>query len=224
MQVFEYREIDSTNLEARRLIESGIIDAGQINSSAIVKTKLQTAGRGRMERIWQNKAGNLAFSVVIPKKWVNNLSVLPAMVCVAVRNCIVKNDCVKFKWPNDLLVCEGKPAKFSGILIENIGDFLIVGIGVNVGWSPENMMYEATHLEKHGMQIASEEKIAKELFEILNANAKDVVKKWEECNFYNEKQVKINGYVGIFVGVSENFAAKILVENEIITVNYGDVS
>jgi BirA family biotin operon repressor/biotin-[acetyl-CoA-carboxylase] ligase len=218
MQVFAYNEIDSTNSEAKRLIETN-----QISGTAIVKTKIQTAGRGRLERIWQTMEGNLAFSVVIPKKWVKNANILPAMVCVAVRNCITENDCVKFKWPNDLLACKDIPAKFSGILIENVGEFLIVGIGVNVGWSPENVMYEATHLEKHGMKIEGEEKVAKELLQILNSNEKDVLKKWAECNFYNEKQVQINGQVGIFVGVSENFEAKILVDEQIHLISYGDV-
>jgi BirA family biotin operon repressor/biotin-[acetyl-CoA-carboxylase] ligase len=37
------------------------------------------------------------------------------------------------KWPNDLLI-EGR--KVSGILAQGAVDFVVVGIGVNVGWAP----------------------------------------------------------------------------------------
>jgi BirA family biotin operon repressor/biotin-[acetyl-CoA-carboxylase] ligase len=37
------------------------------------------------------------------------------------------------KWPNDLLI-DGK--KVSGILAQGAADFVVVGIGVNVGWAP----------------------------------------------------------------------------------------
>lgn len=219
MKIFDYSEIDSTNLEAKRLV-----DTNQIAISAIVKTKLQTAGRGRFERIWKNKEGNIAFSVVFPKKWVKNINILPAVACIAVRNCITPNDLVKLKWPNDLLVCKDFPAKFCGILIENIGDFIIVGIGVNVLWSPENVIYNSTNLIEYGLKIESEEKIAKEFFALLNKNSKEILQEWERNNYYFEKQVDISGKYGIFMGVDENFAAQLMVEGDLIKINYGDVS
>jgi BirA family biotin operon repressor/biotin-[acetyl-CoA-carboxylase] ligase len=39
----------------------------------------------------------------------------------------------QMKWPNDLLI-EGK--KVSGILAQGAANFVVVGIGVNVGWAP----------------------------------------------------------------------------------------
>ncbi len=42
----------------------------------------------------------------------------------------------RLKWPNDLLL-DG--AKVSGILLERAGDALVVGIGVNVGWAPDDL-------------------------------------------------------------------------------------
>ncbi len=38
------------------------------------------------------------------------------------------------KWPNDLMI-EG--CKLSGILLEMVGDFVVVGIGVNLAQAPE---------------------------------------------------------------------------------------
>jgi BirA family biotin operon repressor/biotin-[acetyl-CoA-carboxylase] ligase len=39
----------------------------------------------------------------------------------------------QMKWPNDLLI-DNK--KVSGILAQGAADFVVVGIGVNVGWAP----------------------------------------------------------------------------------------
>jgi BirA family biotin operon repressor/biotin-[acetyl-CoA-carboxylase] ligase len=39
----------------------------------------------------------------------------------------------QMKWPNDLLI-DGK--KVSGILAHGAADFVVVGIGVNIGWAP----------------------------------------------------------------------------------------
>jgi BirA family biotin operon repressor/biotin-[acetyl-CoA-carboxylase] ligase len=39
----------------------------------------------------------------------------------------------QMKWPNDLLI-DGK--KVSGILAQGAADFVVVGIGVNIGWAP----------------------------------------------------------------------------------------
>ena len=39
----------------------------------------------------------------------------------------------QMKWPNDLLI-DGK--KVSGILAQGAANFVVVGIGVNVGWAP----------------------------------------------------------------------------------------
>jgi BirA family biotin operon repressor/biotin-[acetyl-CoA-carboxylase] ligase len=40
----------------------------------------------------------------------------------------------EMKWPNDLLVDD---AKVAGILAQGGTDFVVVGIGVNIGWAPE---------------------------------------------------------------------------------------
>jgi BirA family biotin operon repressor/biotin-[acetyl-CoA-carboxylase] ligase len=47
------------------------------------------------------------------------------------------------KWPNDLLV---NNKKISGILAQGAPQFVVVGIGVNVGWAPEgatSLVHEA---------------------------------------------------------------------------------
>lgn len=42
--------------------------------------------------------------------------------------------CGLLKWPNDLLIGQ---AKLAGILLERVGDAVVVGVGVNLGLAPE---------------------------------------------------------------------------------------
>jgi len=52
----------------------------------------------------------------------------------------------QLKWPNDVLI-DG--AKISGILLENIGDAVTIGIGINLVSHPEGTDYPATNLLEH---------------------------------------------------------------------------
>src|SRR5690606_21243831 len=58
---------------------------------------------------------------------------------------------VSCKWPNDVLV---RRRKISGILLESegAGDWIVVGIGINVAHAPLDVEYPATSLAKEGGQ------------------------------------------------------------------------
>jgi biotin-[acetyl-CoA-carboxylase] ligase BirA-like protein len=94
----------------------------------------QTAGRGRMGRSWVSQPGvSLTFSVLlrpvsVPAARRGWLSLLTGVaVAAAVRD--VAQVSATVKWPNDVLVGE---RKLAGILAEQSGDAVVVGIGVNV--------------------------------------------------------------------------------------------
>jgi BirA family biotin operon repressor/biotin-[acetyl-CoA-carboxylase] ligase len=55
-----FEEIDSTNNEAKRLIQSGALD------KLVIWSRQQTNGRGRYNRVWQSQDGNLYLSVLLP--------------------------------------------------------------------------------------------------------------------------------------------------------------
>ena len=54
---------------------------------------------------------------------------------------------VMLKWPNDLLI---GPAKLAGILLERVGDAVIVGIGANLAKAPQVDGRETTALAEFG--------------------------------------------------------------------------
>ena len=92
----------------------------------------QTAGRGRLGRIWVDEAGaGLALSVVLrPPPPVTRWPELTLVAAAAVAAAIGPEATIKD--PNDVLL-EGR--KVAGILAE-AGDHVVLGIGVNVGRAP----------------------------------------------------------------------------------------
>lgn len=115
----------------------------------------QTAGRGRRGREWHSGSGNLYCSLLtrLPCR-ISDLATLPYVVSLAVRDCFAGLGCdadsIQCKWPNDVLI---HARKCSGILIESSAgydqmvDFVVIGIGLNLVSCPENTTFPATSLK-----------------------------------------------------------------------------
>lgn len=112
-----------------------------------VVAKSQTSGRGTAGRSWLSQPGNLYYTICLPQAAipVSILPVFPLVVGLSVQQAVIRaaqlpplsettSTGIRLKWPNDI-VCDGK--KLCGTLIEHEGDFLLVGIGVNVAAAPE---------------------------------------------------------------------------------------
>jgi BirA family biotin operon repressor/biotin-[acetyl-CoA-carboxylase] ligase len=116
----------------------------------------QKQGRGRMDRHWVSKPGNLYSTYVTPPP--ADLQLLPFAVSLAVYQAIAKGlpddrrAAISLKWPNDVLI-DG--AKTSGILIEQktqLGQapLIAIGIGINVEHAPDIPGRAVTHLAEQG--------------------------------------------------------------------------
>jgi BirA family transcriptional regulator, biotin operon repressor / biotin---[acetyl-CoA-carboxylase] ligase len=95
----------------------------------------QTAGRGRMGRSWVSQPGaSLTFSVLVRPTGIPpaRRGWLPLLTGIAVATAVrsVAGVAATVKWPNDVLIGE---AKLAGILAEQSGDAVVIGIGINVG-------------------------------------------------------------------------------------------
>jgi BirA family transcriptional regulator, biotin operon repressor / biotin---[acetyl-CoA-carboxylase] ligase len=108
-------------------------------SGTVVVADHQTAGRGRLDRQWEDRAGTaLLVSILLrtpdPQVSTRQVAVAAARACErlgAVR--------VRVKWPNDLVVDD---AKLAGILsqvgvVDGEIAFVVVGVGVNLQWAPD---------------------------------------------------------------------------------------
>jgi BirA family biotin operon repressor/biotin-[acetyl-CoA-carboxylase] ligase len=101
---------------------------------AVLVAEAQSAGRGRMGRQWVSQPGAaLTFSVLLRPAAVppGNRGWLPLLAGVAVAWAVRAQTGIvpSLKWPNDVQV---NGAKLAGILAEQAGDAIVVGIGMNV--------------------------------------------------------------------------------------------
>ena len=146
--VSSFPEIDSTNVQARRLAEAGALEG------TVVVADRQSAGRGRLGRRWESPSGvNLYCSILLrPRIPVQQAPQLTFLSAVAVVETLKKvcHLTAKVKWPNDILVAG---AKISGLLNEMNAEteqihFVILGIGINLNMLakqfPERLNYPAT--------------------------------------------------------------------------------
>lgn len=124
----------STNVDARRLLETG-----EITRATIVVADEQTAGRGRSGRSWLSPRGSLAMTLALPDVPLDALAVLPLLAGVAVADALARSGAppALLKWPNDVTIGGLKAA---GILCESVVGSgrarALVGIGVNVASPP----------------------------------------------------------------------------------------
>lgn len=107
----------------------------------LLVTEFQSAGRGRLDRTFEApKYSALLFSFYIePTRAKGEWGFIPLLAGAAVAHTInrltISND-YSCKWPNDLL-SNGK--KIAGLLSESFGNGVIVGIGINVSTSENEL-------------------------------------------------------------------------------------
>lgn len=115
--------IDSTNAEVQR--------RGRIGLAVLAET--QTAGRGRLGRVWQDVPyAGLAVSVLLPVPRANP-GWVPLATGLALRQAVLDATgyAADLKWPNDLLD-PGSGRKLAGILCELIPAGVVIGAGLNI--------------------------------------------------------------------------------------------
>ncbi len=136
----------STNDDMAALARDGAPEGSWLRADA------QTGGRGRQGRVWLSPPGNLYASTLVRRiagdPPAPSLALLAAVALDELLQGWVGADRLMIKWPNDLLA-DG--AKISGILLEGVGDAVIVGIGANLAHFPADIGRPATSLAALGL-------------------------------------------------------------------------
>jgi len=144
-------QVGSTNDAARFRAAQGS------GHGLVVTASEQSAGRGRRARSWFSPRGNLHCSVLLdPGAQPARVAELAFVGAIALRDALhslVPTARLACKWPNDILA-DG--AKVAGMLLENAGALVIMGIGVNLIAAPMDTLYPAKSLSDYGGVITPE--------------------------------------------------------------------
>lgn len=178
--IFEYDEVPST---------MDIVKQHEPNTVIVAET--QTAGRGKYNRKWSSKTGNLYFSMILEaKNKTKDYSQLSFLSAVAMGNALLSQDGsmnIQYKWPNDILLNQ---KKICGILLESdlSKNQVVIGIGVNIKTFPENVMFKASSVKNEGFEnVTSSVTLEKFLVQFSN-----LYRLWMEKDFsvIREKWIK----------------------------------
>ncbi|WP_462427942.1 biotin--[acetyl-CoA-carboxylase] ligase [Fusobacterium varium] len=126
MRIFRFENIDSTS--------DYLKNKDDIQEFDTVIAEIQTKGRGRRGNSWFSSKGMalFSFSLKIDKNIsIEEYSKLPLVLGISVLRGIkrIEELDLKFKWTNDVYLDD---KKLSGILVEKVNNFFIIGIGINV--------------------------------------------------------------------------------------------
>ncbi|MEQ9449870.1 MAG: biotin--[acetyl-CoA-carboxylase] ligase [Rhodospirillaceae bacterium] len=162
-RAMKFDSLDGTNAALRRIVEI----EGDVEEGLLVWARAQTAGRGRLGRVWESPEGNVYASILVKAPedrarapqlgFVASVAVFEAILELPRHN--APPPPAAHKWPNDVLV-DG--AKVCGILPELVTnadgtEWVIVGIGLNLrSTSVQDAMYPVGALTDHKVDTTPE--------------------------------------------------------------------
>lgn len=128
-------ETGSTNADLAQAIRAGENPA----EGDWLVARRQTAGKGRQGREWFDGEGNFMGSTVVPIAKSDppapSLSFVAAIALLKAIHYFLGGGLeARLKWPNDVVVNDGK---ISGILLESVESHVVIGIGVNLSRAPQ---------------------------------------------------------------------------------------
>ena len=149
-----------------------LMDDAEAPDRSVLIAEFQSAGRGRLERTWTSppRAG-LTFSVLLrPQAPIATWGWLPLLAGVALCEALTERTGVDvaLKWPNDLLHAPTE-RKLAGILAQTSGPAVVIGTGLNVSSTAEELETEnatslvmsgATNPDRTALLIATLNRIA----------------------------------------------------------------
>ena len=225
-KVCVFGEIDSTNDEARRLLNSGFT-----GSSLIVATT-QNSGRGRRGRKWVSPVGGIYMSLTLPlPESFKQPQALSLVSAISIKQSLEGWSLIpiKLKWPNDLLV-GGK--KLAGILLEfetsEPTDHIVFGIGINYSLTTaqkERIDREATDIKDLTEKLPAREEIIISICMNLMKNVRRYSNQgfvpfkliWNESDYYLGSNVAIKSgkseKTGKSLGVNDK--ADLIIESDL---------
>ncbi|MGD9690369.1 MAG: biotin--[acetyl-CoA-carboxylase] ligase [Phycisphaerales bacterium] len=147
MRLLTFEAVDSTQLEARRALDAGLLPIEPV----AVLARTQHAGRGRDGRGWQSPPGGVWMTVCVPlepgqrpsPRLGLDLGLAVHGVCAAAALELGRPEPVRLKWPNDIMLADRKLAGLLAEVVAHAGrSWVLAGIGVNLAVRPQDLSAE----------------------------------------------------------------------------------
>jgi BirA family transcriptional regulator, biotin operon repressor / biotin---[acetyl-CoA-carboxylase] ligase len=199
---------------------------------ALVVADHQTAGRGRLGRSWEAPPGKaLLFSILLRPPSERNVPELSLVAGIAVADALERTLglSVQLKWPNDVML---RSRKVAGCLAEVRDGVVVLGIGVNVNQTREELPEHAGSLLTLTGREADREALLSALLEDLEARYSDWSKGGLDAvyeglgprDFLRGRRVSVNGRSGVATMINREGRLEIQVgHGELVTVESGEV-
>ena len=211
-RVSYYPRLSSTMEASREEVKQGAPEG------TVVVADEQSAGKGRLNRVWLSPVGSLSLSIVLYPSMVY----LPSLIMVASLAVVHAVKAVtglesQIKWPNDVLV---KGKKVCGILIESgirgtSVDYAIIGIGINVNLKASDftdILPVATSLsDELGRDVSRLELLRRLLAEVENLylslpDGETVYREWRDSLITLGRKVRVSSGEAAYEGIAESVA------------------
>ncbi len=187
---FELLKFDSVTSTNDELKQRAVRDSAA--EGLAVWSLEQTSGRGRQQREWISKPGNMYCSVLFrpdcPMAQAAQIGFLPVIAAGEALAGLLGNAApLRYKWPNDLLL---NRKKIGGALLEagvgqdGLASWVVVGCGLNLVHYPENTRFPATSVKDE----LGENLDIKAVVEAYLQNLSAWYKLWQEEGFQPVRQ------------------------------------
>ena len=216
--------------------QSDLADLVNLNSAKtgdVIATEFQSEGRGRLDRTFEAPPGSaLLFSFYIaPKRARTEWGFISHLAALSVQQVISRDlsSQVWLKWPNDILI---GGLKVAGLLAQATDHGVIIGIGVNVAMTTEELPVDtATSLAIAGSNNLDRNLILGSFLNRFESNFKEWDKGGDFVASYSEVCATLGRNVQVEVIGRENCTGVALAINSLgallladgFEVNVGDV-
>ncbi len=227
MEIFKFKQVESTQILAKKYLENH-------QKIAAFVTESQTGGYGKQGRNFYSPKTGIYFSVAEPNFVLNNekIGLLMLRIATEIVECLQEffpDKDFKLKWINDIYLNRKKVA---GILTELSQDGLVVGVGINVQTQvfPEEIRQKASGITTDSFD---KEKLLEDLVwavekSIQNYSDASFLKKYRHLsNVIGEEVILKIGrkqVIGIVTGIDDLGRLVINRGSQKIAYSYGEIS
>ena len=196
---------------------------------------VQTAGRGRLGRGWETPPGTaILCSVVLRPPAERNAAELSLVGGLAAAEAVERatNLAAQIKWPNDVMVDRRKVA---GVLAEAAAGRVVVGIGINVNQTREQLPADATVAPASLKTADGKSRERAPILADLLATLEQLYARWREAgldavydglgarDFLRGRRIHVDGRTGYGVQIDRLGRLVVDLDGRRETIESGDV-